>query len=55
MTIEDPFAVEGQELPACRYKMLAISVCRATNMSLQSALDLTIVEAYTAIGGVCYV
>jgi hypothetical protein len=55
MNIEDPFAVDGSEVAACRYKMLAISVCRATHISLQSALQLTVIEAYTAIGGVCYV
>ena len=55
MSFEYPFEDGSQELPACRYRMLAISVCRATHLSLESALQLTIVEAYTAIGGVCYV
>ena len=54
MTISDPTLPSGIRIDACRYKSLALAVCRETGMTLDSALSLTPVEAYTALGAECY-
>jgi hypothetical protein len=38
------------EVNGNRYRMLAISVCRETHITLAEAMNLTLVDAYIAMG-----
>jgi|GEM_PF-1806458 len=46
---------EGEKVSYCRYMSLALAVCEKRHVSLDSALQMTLIEAYQALGAEVYV
>lgn len=46
---------QGEKAEQCRYHSLAVAVCSKCHISLDSALQMTLIEAYQALGAEVYV
>lgn len=46
---------EGEKVEQCRYRSLALAVCAKCHVSLDSAMQMTLIEAYQALGAEVYV
>lgn len=46
---------DGEKAEQCRYRSLAVAVCAKCHISLDSAMQMTLIEAYQALGAEVYV
>lgn len=45
----------AEKIEQCRYRSLALAVCAKCHVSLDSAMQMTLIEAYQALGAEVYV
>lgn len=56
MKMTNPLLDEDSEkIGQCRYQSLAVAVCAKCHISLDSAMQMTLIEAYQALGAEVYV
>lgn len=46
---------DSEKIEQCRYRSLAVAVCAKCHVSLDSAMQMTLIEAYQALGAEVYV